>query len=67
MRSIGSWVGGILAACSLGLSFSALADELTERQRELLREFEAISQKDAARHNPRSKTWFDKVKAFFES
>ena len=40
---------------------------LTERQRELLREFEAISQKDAARHNPRSKTWFDKVKAFFES
>jgi len=40
---------------------------LTERQRELLREFEAISQKDAARHNPRSKSWFDKVKAFFES
>jgi molecular chaperone DnaJ len=40
---------------------------LTERQRELLREFEAISQKDAARHNPRSKTWFDKVKTFFES
>jgi molecular chaperone DnaJ len=40
---------------------------LTERQRELLREFEAISQKDAARHNPRSKTWFDRVKEFFES
>ena len=40
---------------------------LTERQRELLREFETISQKDAARHNPRSKTWFDKVKEFFES
>jgi len=40
---------------------------LTERQKELLREFEAISQKDAARHNPRSKSWFDKVKEFFES
>jgi molecular chaperone DnaJ len=40
---------------------------LTERQRELLHEFDAISQKDAARHNPRSKTWFDKVREFFES
>jgi molecular chaperone DnaJ len=39
--------------------------DLTERQRELLREFEAISQRDAARHNPRSKTWFDKVREFF--
>ncbi|OGA15208.1 MAG: molecular chaperone DnaJ [Betaproteobacteria bacterium RIFCSPLOWO2_02_FULL_66_14] len=38
---------------------------LTERQRELLREFEAISQGDAARHNPRSKSWLDKVRAFF--
>jgi len=39
---------------------------LTERQKELLREFEAISQKDAARHNPRSKSWLEKVKEFFE-
>jgi molecular chaperone DnaJ len=39
---------------------------LTHRQKELLREFETISQEDAARHNPRSKTWFDKVKEFFE-
>ncbi|MGH8673151.1 MAG: molecular chaperone DnaJ [Burkholderiales bacterium] len=39
---------------------------LTDRQRELLREFETISQRDAARHNPRSKGWFDKVKEFFE-
>ena len=38
---------------------------LTERQRELLREFEAISQSDSALHNPRSKSWFDKVKEFF--
>ena len=39
---------------------------LTSRQRELLQEFETISQKDAARHNPRAKGWFDKVKEFFE-
>ena len=39
---------------------------LTERQRQLLREFESISQQDSARHNPRAKGWFDKVKEFFE-
>ncbi len=39
---------------------------LTSRQRELLQEFETISQKDAARHNPRAKGWFDKVREFFE-
>jgi molecular chaperone DnaJ len=39
---------------------------LTDRQKELLREFETISQGDTARHNPRSKGWFDKVKEFFE-
>jgi molecular chaperone DnaJ len=38
---------------------------LTDRQRELLREFEAISQKDSERHNPRAKSWMDKVKEFF--
>ena len=40
--------------------------KLTSRQRELLEEFEAISQKDAGRHNPRAKGWFDKVREFFE-
>ena len=40
---------------------------LTERQRELLREFEAITKQDDARHNPRAKGWMDKVKEFFES
>jgi molecular chaperone DnaJ len=39
---------------------------LTARQRELLQEFEVLSQKDSARHNPRAKGWFDKVKEFFE-
>jgi molecular chaperone DnaJ len=40
--------------------------KLTERQRQILHEFDAISQQDSARHNPRAKGWFDKVKEFFE-
>lgn len=40
--------------------------KLTERQRELLREFDTISQSDVGRHSPRSQSWFEKVKAFFE-
>jgi molecular chaperone DnaJ len=38
---------------------------LTERQKELLREFEEINQKDAERHSPRAKSWMSKVKEFF--
>jgi molecular chaperone DnaJ len=38
---------------------------LTDRQRELLKEFEAINAKDADRHSPRSQSWMQKVKAFF--
>ena len=38
---------------------------LTDRQRDLLREFEAINDKDSDRHNPRAKSWMDKVKSFF--
>jgi molecular chaperone DnaJ len=39
---------------------------LTARQKELLEEFEGISDKDVARHNPRSRSWYEKVKEFFE-
>ncbi len=38
---------------------------LTPRQRELLMELEAINQRDDSRHNPRAKSWMDKVKEFF--
>ncbi|SIQ26051.1 molecular chaperone DnaJ [Aromatoleum tolulyticum] len=38
---------------------------LTERQKELLREFEEVSRGDADRHNPKAKSWMDKVKEFF--
>lgn len=39
---------------------------LTSRQKELLKEFAGISDQDVARHNPRSKSWYEKVKEFFE-
>ena len=38
---------------------------LTDRQRELLRELEEINKKDGDRHNPRAKSFMDKVKDFF--
>jgi molecular chaperone DnaJ len=38
---------------------------LTARQRELLNELEAINVKDSGSHNPRAKSWMDKVKEFF--
>ncbi len=39
---------------------------LTDRQKEILREFEAISEGDSARHSPRAKSWMNKVKEFFQ-
>jgi molecular chaperone DnaJ len=38
---------------------------LTSRQKELLREFEAISEKDPEAHTPRAKSFFDRVRDFF--
>ncbi|MCL1825073.1 MAG: molecular chaperone DnaJ [Betaproteobacteria bacterium] len=38
---------------------------LTERQRELLKEFDEISRSNADHHNPKAKSWMDKVKTFF--
>ncbi|MBL8521005.1 MAG: molecular chaperone DnaJ [Betaproteobacteria bacterium] len=40
---------------------------LTDRQRELLRELEEINKKDGDKHNPRAKSFMDKVKDFFAS
>jgi molecular chaperone DnaJ len=39
--------------------------KLTARQKELLKEFEAINAEDPGRHNPRAKNWFDRVREFF--
>ncbi len=39
--------------------------KLTEEQRELLRQLEELNQADGARHNPKAKSWMDKVREFF--
>ncbi len=39
--------------------------KLTDRQKELLREFGDIAASNAERHNPKAKSWMDKVKDFF--
>lgn len=38
---------------------------LTDRQKELLRELEEINRSDSDKHNPRAKSWMDRVKEFF--
>jgi molecular chaperone DnaJ len=38
---------------------------LTSRQRELLEELEQINQRDGSRHNPRAKSFMERVKEFF--
>ena len=40
---------------------------LTERQKELLRELEECSQTEDGTHNPRAKSWMDRVKDFFSA
>jgi len=38
---------------------------LTERQKELLRELEDINREDGSRHNPRARSFMEKVREFF--
>jgi molecular chaperone DnaJ len=40
--------------------------KLTERQRNLLQEFEQLMTDGGSKHSPQSKSWKDKVKEFFE-
>ena len=39
--------------------------KLTDRQKELLQEFEVISQANVQRHSPRAQGWLDRVRDFF--
>jgi len=39
--------------------------KLTQRQKEILREFEAINAENPGAHNPRAKNWYDRVREFF--
>ncbi|MFM7523692.1 MAG: molecular chaperone DnaJ [Betaproteobacteria bacterium] len=40
--------------------------KLTDRQKELLRDFDQLTTEGGAKHSPQSKSWMDKVKEFFE-
>ncbi|MYM23498.1 molecular chaperone DnaJ [Duganella sp. FT135W] len=40
--------------------------KLTDKQKELLREFEKSTTEGGSKHSPQTKTWRDKVKDFFE-
>ncbi|NTV11072.1 MAG: molecular chaperone DnaJ, partial [Zoogloea sp.] len=40
---------------------------LTDRQKELLKEFDEISSGNAKRHNPKAQSWMDKVRDFFSA
>ena len=40
--------------------------KLTEKQKDLLREFERSTTEGGAKHSPQTKSWKDKVKEFFE-
>jgi molecular chaperone DnaJ len=40
--------------------------KLTEPQRDLLKQFEKALVEGGARHSPQSKSWFDRVKSFFD-
>jgi len=39
---------------------------LTVRQKELLHELESINQQDSGRHDPRARSWMERVKEFFQ-
>ena len=39
--------------------------KLTEKQKDLLREFDSSMQADAGKHSPKNKSWVDKAKDFF--
>ena len=69
-RLRGKGIKGVRSATHGDLMVHVLVEtpvKLTSRQKELLAEFEEINQSDASQHNPRAKSWMNKVKDFFES
>jgi molecular chaperone DnaJ len=40
---------------------------LTERQKQLLSEFDQLTREGGARHNPREQSWLDRLKGFFSN
>ncbi|MFC4161365.1 molecular chaperone DnaJ [Chitinimonas lacunae] len=67
-RLRGKGIKGLRSAISGDLMCHVVIEtpiNLTDRQKELLREFENISLEDDAKHNPKAKSWMEKVKDFF--
>ncbi|GGP26950.1 molecular chaperone DnaJ [Silvimonas amylolytica] len=67
-RLRGKGIKGVRSAVTGDLMCHVMLEtpvNLTSRQKELLREFEQISQDEPAKHNPRAKSFMDKVKDFF--
>ena len=67
-RLRGKGIRGVRAAAPGDLFCRVVVEtpvNLTPRQRELLEELEAINKRDGSSHNPRAKSWMDKVKDFF--
>jgi molecular chaperone DnaJ len=68
LRLRGKGIKGVRSAAPGDLLCEIVVEtpvRLTERQRELLRELEEINRKDGDRHNPRAKSFMDKVREFF--
>ncbi|QDQ26139.1 molecular chaperone DnaJ [Chitinimonas arctica] len=69
-RLRGKGIKGVRSAITGDLMCHVVVEtpvKLTERQKELLREFEHINMQDDAKHNPRASSWMDKVKDFFSN
>ena len=67
-RLRGKGIKGVRAAAHGDLLCHVVVEtpvSLTARQREILIELESINQKDGGRHNPKAKSWMEKVKEFF--
>jgi molecular chaperone DnaJ len=67
-RLRGKGIKGVRAASHGDLLCHVLVEtpvNLTARQRELLIELESINQKDGGQHNPKAKSWMEKVREFF--
>ena len=67
-RLRGKGIKGVRAAAHGDLLCHVVVEtpvNLTARQRELLIELESINQKDGGRHNPKAKSWMEKVREFF--
>jgi molecular chaperone DnaJ len=69
-RLRGKGIKGVRAASHGDLFCHVVVEtpvHLTARQKELLREFDAATLENSERHNPRAKSWMDRVREFFET